>query len=82
VPNGGPCHVANSTQIRGFQVSESQDKLDAELEAQAEALVKRNGFGNLAEYDNVSMNIALVMSGIDQKTKGSSGNRVGDFRGS
>jgi hypothetical protein len=47
----------------------NQDKLDAELEAQAEALVKRNGFANLAEYDEVSMNISMIMSGIDPQTK-------------
>ena len=47
----------------------NQDKLDAELEAQAEAIVKRNGFANLAEYDEVSMNISMIMSGIDPQTK-------------
>ena len=47
----------------------NQDKLDAELESQAEALVKKNGFGSLAEYDNVSMNISMIMSGIDQQSK-------------
>jgi hypothetical protein len=47
----------------------NQDKLDAELEAQAEALVKRNGFASLAEFDEVSMNISMIMSGIDQQTK-------------
>jgi hypothetical protein len=47
----------------------NQDKLDAELEAQAEALVKRNGFASFAEFDEVSMNISMIMSGIDQQTK-------------
>jgi hypothetical protein len=47
----------------------SQDKPDPKLEAQAEALVKQNGFANLAEYDDVSMNIAMIMSGIDPQTK-------------
>jgi hypothetical protein len=47
----------------------SQDKPDPKLEAQAEALVKQNGFANLAEYDDVSMNIALIMAGIDPQTK-------------
>jgi hypothetical protein len=42
---------------------------DPKLEAQAEALVKQNGFASLAEYDNVSMNISMIMSGIDQQTK-------------
>jgi hypothetical protein len=30
----------------------NQDKLDAELEGQAEALVKRNGFASLGEFDD------------------------------
>ena len=41
------------------------DKPDPKREAQAEALVKKNGFGSLAEYDNVSM----IMSGIDPQSK-------------
>ena len=119
--NGGPCHVANSTQIRGFQcwrllgvlfsallalalfypsVSSAQevkqikltekhmqgfiavsepmeqlydgvnpDKPDPKLEAQAEALVKKHGFASLDEYDDVSMNIVMIISGIDPQTK-------------
>ena len=31
--------------------------------------VKQNGFASLAEYDDVSMNIATITSGIDQQTK-------------
>ena len=65
--------------VQGFMaVSEDMAKLynganpekpDPKLEAQAEALVKKNGFGSLAEYDNVSMNISMIMSGIDQQSK-------------
>src|SRR5438105_3358535 len=119
--DGGPCHVANSKQIRasrcggllavlfsallalplfhpsvataqevkqikltekqmlGFTTvcehmaqlygGEKQDRPDPKLEAQAEALVKKNGFASLAEHDDVSMNIAMILSGIDQQTK-------------
>jgi hypothetical protein len=45
------------------------DRPDPKLEAQAEALVKKNGFASLAEYDDVTVNIAMIMSGIDQQTK-------------
>jgi hypothetical protein len=45
------------------------DRPDPKLEAQAEALVKKNGFASLAEYDDVSVNIAMIISGIDQQTK-------------
>jgi hypothetical protein len=65
--------------VQGFMaVSEDMTKLyngtnpdrpDPKLEAQAEALVKKNGFGSLAEYDNVSMNISMIMSGIDPQSK-------------
>jgi hypothetical protein len=33
------------------------------------ALVEKNGFASLTEYDDVSMNIAMITSGIDQQTK-------------
>jgi hypothetical protein len=45
------------------------DRPDPKLEAQAEALVKKNGFASLAEYDDVSVNIAMIISGVDQQTK-------------
>jgi len=45
------------------------DRPDPKLEAQAEALVKKNCFASLAEYDDVTVNIAMIMSGIDQQTK-------------
>jgi hypothetical protein len=61
--------IAVSEDMAKLSDGANQDKLDAELEAQAEALVKRNGFANLAEYDEVSMNISMIMSGIDQQTK-------------
>jgi hypothetical protein len=44
------------------------DRPDPKLEAQAEALVKKNGFASLA-VDDVTVNIAMIMSGIDQQTK-------------
>jgi hypothetical protein len=45
------------------------DKPDPKLEPEAEALVKKNGFANLAEFDDVSTNISMIMSSIDQQTK-------------
>jgi hypothetical protein len=42
---------------------------DPKVEAQAEAVAKKNGFASLAEYDGVSMNILMIMSGIDPHTK-------------
>jgi hypothetical protein len=61
--------IAVSEDMAKLSDGANQDKLDAELEAQAEALVEKNGFANLAEYDEVSMNISMIMSGIDPQTK-------------
>ena len=61
--------IAVSEDMAKLSDGANQDKLDAELEAQAEALVKRNGFANLAEFDDVSTNISIIMSSIDQQTK-------------
>jgi hypothetical protein len=61
--------IAVSEDVAQLYDRASQDKPDPKLEAQAEALAKQNGFANLAEYDDVSMNIAMIMSGIDPQTK-------------
>ena len=38
-------------------------------DAQAESLVRRHGFANLAEFHDVSINILMIMPGIHQQTK-------------
>ncbi|HEY7300017.1 MAG TPA: hypothetical protein VH684_19090 [Xanthobacteraceae bacterium] len=45
------------------------DKPDPKLDAQAEALAKKNGFASLDEYDDVSENISTIVLGIDPQTK-------------
>ena len=45
------------------------DKPDPKMEAQAAAVAKRNGFASLAEYDDASMNISMIMSGIDPQSR-------------
>ena len=45
------------------------DNSDPEVRAQGEAVAKKNGFASLAEYDDVSTNIAILMSHIDAKTR-------------
>ena len=45
------------------------DKPDPKLEAQAGAIAKKSGFASLAEYEDASMNIAMIMYGIDPQTK-------------
>ena len=45
------------------------DKPDPKVEAQAGVVAKKNGFASLDEYDDASMNISMIMSGIDPQTK-------------
>jgi hypothetical protein len=45
------------------------DKPDTKVEAQAGAIAKKSGFASLAEYEEVSMNIAMIVYGIDPQTK-------------
>ena len=61
--------IAVSEDLGQLYDGANPDKPDPKLEPEAEALVKKNGFANLAEYDNVSMNIAMIISGIDPQTK-------------
>jgi hypothetical protein len=49
--------------------SANPDKPDPKVEAQAEAIAKRNGFASLVEFDDVSFNISIIISGIDPQTK-------------
>jgi hypothetical protein len=45
------------------------DKPDPKVEAQAGVVAKKNGFASLAQYEDVSTNIVMIMSGIDPQTK-------------
>lgn len=44
------------------------DKADAKIEAQFEAVAKKHGFASFAEMDDVAANISLVYSGIDPES--------------
>ena len=57
--------------IQGF-IAAAKDMANLNDDAnpdQQEALAKRNGFASLAEYEDVGMNISMIMSGIDPQTK-------------
>ncbi len=45
------------------------DKPDPKLQAELEAIAKKQGFKDLAEYDEVAATISMVMAGIDPDTK-------------
>jgi hypothetical protein len=49
--------IAVSGEMANLSTGANQDKTDAELEVQAEALVKKYGFANLAEFDDVSTRV-------------------------
>jgi hypothetical protein len=61
--------LAASNDMAKLYDGANPDKPDPKLEAQAEAVAKKNGFASLDEYDDVSMNITMIMSGIDAQTK-------------
>jgi hypothetical protein len=45
------------------------DKPDPKIQAELEAVAKKNGFASFAEYDDVAANISLILAGIDPQTK-------------
>ncbi|MEH2510721.1 hypothetical protein V1291_002075 [Nitrobacteraceae bacterium AZCC 1564] len=47
----------------------ASDNPDPKLQAQFDAIAKKNGFASFDEYGTVYDNVSLVMSGIDPKTK-------------
>jgi len=49
--------------------AESDKPEDPKVEAQAAAVAKKNGLASLAQYDDVLVNITMIMSGIDPQTK-------------
>ena len=61
--------MAASKDIAKLYDGADADKPDPKVEAQAGAIAKKSGFASLAEYEDVSMNIAMIMYGIDPQTK-------------
>jgi hypothetical protein len=49
--------------------AEPSDKPDPKLQAELEAIARKQGFKDLAEYDEVAATISMVMAGIDPETK-------------
>src|SRR6266480_1059156 len=49
--------------------AESDKPEDPKVEAQAAAVAKKNGFASLAQYEDVLVNITMIMSGIDPQSK-------------
>jgi hypothetical protein len=52
-----------------YDGAKSDKPEDPKVEAQATAVAKKHGLASLAQYDDVLMNITIIMSGIDPQTK-------------
>src|SRR6266700_7561635 len=61
--------IAASKDMAKLYDGADPDKPDPKVEAQAGAIAKKSGFASLAQYEDVSMNIAMIMYGIDPQTK-------------
>src|SRR5262249_51866804 len=55
-------------QVQGF-IAAQKKMASAQVEAEAEAIAKENGFAGLDEIDDVEANILLVMGSIDPDTR-------------
>src|SRR5256886_3542965 len=61
--------AAHKDMAKLYDGADSDKPDDPKVEAQAEAVAKKNGFASLAQYDDVLTNITIIMSGIDPQTK-------------
>jgi hypothetical protein len=61
--------IAASPDMAKLYETANPDKPDPKVEARAAAVAKKNGFASLDEYDDASMNISMIVSGIDPQTK-------------
>lgn len=70
----------NEKQVQGFiaaqkdlndiseKLQSASDQPDSKLQAELEAIAKKNGFASFEELDDVAANISMVMAGIDPET--------------
>ena len=61
--------VGASKDMARLYAGANPDQPNPKVDAQAAAVVKKNGFASLGEYDDASMNISMIMAGIDPQTK-------------
>src|SRR5262249_12592203 len=62
-------YIAATPDLNKIYEGADPSKPDPKRAAQAAALVKKNGFASLDEFDDVSANISVIMGGIDPQTK-------------
>jgi hypothetical protein len=58
-----------SAVVEKMQSAASPDRPSPKYEAEIEAVTKKYGFKNFAEYETVAANISMVMAAIDPQTK-------------
>jgi hypothetical protein len=61
--------VGASKDMARLYAGANPNQPNPKVDAQAAAVAKKNGFASLGEYDDASMNISLIMAGIDPQTK-------------
>ena len=61
--------AAYNNMVKVYESAAPDKADDPQVEAQVEAIAKKNGFASLAEFDDVSVSISAVMSGIDPQTQ-------------
>ena len=75
--------VAGAQEVKQIQLTEKQvlgylaaqkdmpevlEEADAKIEAQLESVVKKHGFADYREYEDVAINISLILQGLDPAT--------------
>ena len=61
--------VGASEDMARLYAGANPDQPNPKVEAQAAAVAKKNGFASLDDYDNASINISMIVAGIDPQTK-------------
>jgi hypothetical protein len=62
-------YVGAAKDMARLYAGANPDQPNPKVDAQAAAVAKKNGFASLGEYDDASMNISMIMAGIDPQTK-------------
>jgi hypothetical protein len=62
-------YIVTAPEIERIYKGADPNKQDPKLDAQALAIVKKNGFASFDEFDDVTANIGVIYDGIDPQTK-------------
>jgi len=61
---GAQAEMAALAQKQG---SEQSEQPDPKVQAELDAIAKRHGFQNFAEFDDVAFNVSMVIGGLDEQ---------------